>query len=129
MKKTTLTIFVACIMLLPLTSFDWISSADQGFFYIPIDVTGGNGTSDGEQVNRDYEFTVDIPLGCTLASFKVLDGNSTSSQQVVGNKLFLVWKPSYVGTTQTIEAVCSCPYYFPPSMRVGIGYENYTLHN
>ena len=120
MKKRAVKILLACLILLPLATFSYLMQ-----WQLFINVTGGNGTSDGEQVNRDYEFTVSIPPACTLTSFKVMDQNSTSFHQVNGNKLNLVWKSSYVGTTQTIRATCTC--LTQPSLRIGI--ETYTLHN
>ena len=71
-------------------------------------VCGGNGTPDGAQVNRDYKFCFDLPDGCSISSVRVLNPDATSQFLLVGNTLFLVWKPEYVGTTQTTETVVRC---------------------
>ncbi|MEO9871045.1 hypothetical protein [Ekhidna sp.] len=116
MKKRTLTIFAACLMLFPLLSFSQPS------------VCGGNGSPDGAQVNRDYAFCVDdLPSFCELLSFRVVNQNSTSLHQLVGNTLFLVWKPSYVGTTQTIEVKFRCQISFLDFTETATF--DYTLHN
>lgn len=121
MKKKILTILTVCLMALPLVSF--------GQFPASIVVTGGNGTSDGEQVNRDYEFTAFPSSNCWIVDLKVVNKSSTSFHQRSGNSLYLVWKPSYVGTTQQIRVDCECEMTILNLIVPFSTTKNYTLHN
>lgn len=121
MKKKTLTILTVLLISLPLLSF--------GQFPASIAVTGGNGTSDGEQVNRDYEFTAFPTSNCWVVDIEVINKNSTSLHLKSGNSLFLVWKPSYVGTTQQIRVDCECEIGILNIIVPFSTTQSYTLHN